>query len=327
MRSPLATRRALFSRRGIIQGAAERLLAGTAVMLGAATLAFAALQLVPGDTVAVLLGPTTTASPEIRQQIRTEFGFDQPVPVRYARYVGNLLHGDLGSSYQLQQPVSKLINDQIWPTVQLTVAAVALAVVIAVVSAVVTAGRRPALRATATAWELVALSTPPHWLGIMLLTVFSFQLRIFPVAGAQSLSSLVLPAVTLALSVAGVLGQVLREGLEAALEQPFVVTARSRGLSQSAVRLRHAFRHAATPLLTLAGWLTGTLLGGTVVIETVFSRPGIGSLTMQAVTSRDLPVVLGVVLLSAFAVVLIFTVVDLLHLVIDPRLRTTEAAL
>ncbi|WP_284346946.1 ABC transporter permease [Frankia sp. Cppng1_Ct_nod] len=311
----------------MLRSAAKRFAAGATVMLGSATLAFTALQLVPGDPVAVLLGPTTSASPQVRAQIRTEYGFDRPVPVRFAHYLGDLVRGDLGTSYQLQQPVTKLINDQLWPTVQLVAAAVALAVVIAVVSAMTTAGRRPSLRAAATVWELVALSTPPFWLGIMLLTVFSFRLRIFPVAGAQSVSSLVLPAVTLALSVAGVLAQVLREGLEAALAQPFVVTARARGLSRTAVRVRHAFRHAAAPVLTLTGWLTGTLLGGAVLIETVFARPGIGSLTLQAVTSRDLPVVMGVVLLSAFAVVLIFTVVDLLHLAIDPRLRTAAAAI
>lgn len=314
-------------RRGrlLLRAAGRRLARAVAVVLGAATLAFAALQLLPGDPVAVMLGPSTSASPQVREQIRADFGFDEPLPTRYLNYLGHLVTGDLGRSYQLQQPVTALIGEQVWPTVQLVTASVTLAVVIAVVSAVLTAGRRSALRTVVTLVELVALSTPQFWLGIVLLTVFSFRLNVFPVAGAQGLTALVLPAVTLALPVAGVLAQVLREGIETALEQPFVVAARARGRSRVGVRLRHAVRHAAAPLLTLTGWVTGSLLGGAVLVETVFGRPGLGSLTLQAVTSRDMPVVLGVVLLSATVVAVVFILVDLAHLALDPRLRTAAA--
>ncbi|MER6178449.1 ABC transporter permease [Streptosporangium sp. NPDC001681] len=300
---------------------AKRLGAGLAVLYGAATLAFVALQLIPGDPVATLLGPATTASAEVRQHIRAEFGFDRPVLIQYLGYLGKVVTGDLGSSYQLQRPVWQLIGDQLGATVQLAAAAIALAVLIALVSAVATAGRRRGVRAAATAWELVAVSLPSYWLGILLLTAFSFQLRLFPVIGAQDLAALVLPALTLALPIAGVLAQVLREGLETALAQPFAITARARGLGQTAVRLRHALRHAAVPLATLTGWLVGTLLGGAVLVETVFGRSGIGALTLQAVGNKDMPVVMGVVLLSAFVFVLISTVVDLLYALIDPRLR------
>lgn len=308
--------------RKIAAAVGRRLAAAAAVMLGAATTAFVALQLLPGDPVAIVLGPSTMASAEVRAQIRTDLGLDEPVVVRYLSYLGRLLQGDLGESYQLQQPVSALIGDQLMPTVQLALAAIVVAVVLAVASAVVTAGRNRALRAVANVWELVTVSMPSFWLGILLLTALSFRIRIFPVAGDEGFSSLVLPAFTLALPVAGILGQVLREGLEAALEQPFVTTARARGLSQTAVRLRHALRHAAVPLVTLSGWLTGTLLGGAVFVEKVFARPGIGALTLQAVSSRDMPVVMGVVLLSALVFVIISTAVDLLYLAIDPRLRT-----
>ncbi|WP_047224357.1 ABC transporter permease subunit [Protofrankia sp. BMG5.30] len=304
----------------LVRGIAVRLAAALAVLFGAATLAFAALQLVPGDPVTVLLGPSTTASAEVRAQIREDFGFDRPVVVQYASYLGHLLRGDLGESYQLQRPVAELIDSQLWPTVQLALAAAVLAVVVAVLSAVTTAGR-PLPRALASAWELLAVSTPSYWLGIVLLTFFSFRLTIFPVAGAEGFASLVLPAITLALPVAGVLAQVLREGLETALAQPFVVTARARGLTRTAVRFRHALRHAAVSLVTLTGWLTGTLLGGAVLVEVVFARPGIGTLTLQAVSNKDMPVVIGVVLISASVFVLISTVVDLAYLAIDPRLR------
>ncbi|MEU7837989.1 MULTISPECIES: ABC transporter permease [unclassified Nonomuraea] len=310
----------------VLRGVAWRLLGAVTVLLGAATLTFVALQLLPGDRVSRLLGPMTSASPAVRAQISRDYGLDQPVLVQYTRYLGNLVHGDLGVSYQLQQPVITLIARQLWPTVQLALAALALALLIATISAIATAGRRPRLRALASAAELVTVSTPSFWVGILLLTFFSFHLGLFPVVGSDGLSSLVLPALTLALSLAGVLSQVLREGLETALEQPFVVTARARGLSQTAVRLRHAFRHAAVPLVTLTGWLTGTLLGGVVPAETVFGRPGLGTLVLQAVTSGDMPVVMAVVLLSALVFVVVSTVVDLLYLVIDPRLRSAEAA-
>ncbi|MFE2045078.1 ABC transporter permease [Streptomyces sp. NPDC059477] len=300
-----------------------RLGSALAVMVGAATLAFLALRMIPGDPVSVLLGPSNAGSPEVRAEIRREYGFDLPVAEQYVRYLGRLVQGDLGESYQLQRPVWELIGDQLVPTVQLALAALVLAVVLAVLSAVATAGRRPALRAVASVWELIAASTPSYWVGIVLLTVLSFQFPVFPVAGADGFAALVLPAVTLALPLTGVLAQVLREGLEAALAQPFVVTARSRGVGQSAVRVRHALRHAAVPLLTLAGWLTGSLIGGAVLVETVFGRPGIGSLVLQAVTAKDMPVVIGVVLLSAFVFVVISTVVELLYPVIDPRLRSS----
>ncbi|KJE19779.1 ABC-type dipeptide/oligopeptide/nickel transport system, permease component [Frankia torreyi] len=307
--------------RGVAAAVGRRVAAAAAVMLGAATTAFIALHLLPGDPVAIILGPSTMASPEVRAQIRLDLGLDQPLIMQYLRYLGRLLQGDLGDSYQLQQPVSALIGDQLRPTVELALAAIVVAVVLAVASAVATAGRRPGLRALANLWELVAVSTPSFWLGILLLTAFSFRVELFPVAGADGFSALVLPALTLGLPVAGILGQVLREGLETALEQPFATTARARGLSQTAVRLRHALRHAAVPLVTLSGWLTGTLLGGAVLVEKVFARPGIGALTLQAVSSRDMPVVMGVVLLSALVFVVISTAVDLLYLAIDPRLR------
>jgi peptide/nickel transport system permease protein len=291
-----------------------------AVVWGAATVAFGALQLVPGDPVSVLLGPSNTASPAVRAEITREYGFDRPVWDQYLRYLGQLVHGDLGQSYQLRRPVSALIGGQLQPTAQLALSALLIAVVVALVSAVTTCGR-PWPRRVASAAELVAVSSPSYWTGIVLLTVFSFHLHVFPVASAQSLSALVLPAITLGLPVAGTLAQVLREGLEAALAEPFAVTVRARGLSRTALVVRHALRHAAIPLVALTGWLTGALLGGTVLVETVFGRPGIGSLALQAVNSRDMPVVMGVVLLSALVFLAISTVVDLLYSVLDPRLR------
>ncbi|MER5867400.1 ABC transporter permease [Kitasatospora sp. NPDC002040] len=307
---------------GVLRRLFVRLLGALAVLIGAATVAFAALQLVPGDPVTVMLGPGSAATPEVKAEIRATYGLDQPVAVQYLHYLGRLLTGDLGESYQLQRPVAGLIADQLGSTVQLALAALVLAVVLALVAATATAGRRPALRGVSSLLELLAVSSPSYWIGILLLTAFSFQLRIFPVAGDQDLSALVLPAVTLALPLTGVLTQVLREGLETTLGQPFVLTARSRGLAPAAVLLRHALRHTTGPVATLTGWLTGSLLGGAVLVETVFGRPGIGALSLQGAVNKDMPLVIGLVLLSALVFVLISTLVDLLHVAADPRLRS-----
>jgi len=305
----------------VLRAVGRRLLAVAGVLLGAATLAFGALQLIPGDPVSVLLGPSTQASPRVRAEITHDYGFDQPLLVQYGHFMGRLARGDLGISYQLQRPVSDLIAEQVRPTVELAAAAIVLAIVLAIVFAVATAGRRSLGRTLAIGWELLAASTPSYWVGLLLLTALSFQAHIFPVSGDDGLRALVLPGLTLALPLAGVLGQVLREGLDAALAQPHVVSAQARGTGVVALRLRHALRHATLPLVTLAGWLIGALLGGAVVVETVFGRPGIGALALSAVSSRDMPVVTGVVLLSATVFVTISTVVDLLYPVLDPRLR------
>ncbi|ONH23491.1 ABC transporter permease [Pseudofrankia asymbiotica] len=305
-----------------LRAVAIRVASALAVMLGAATVAFAALALLPGDPVSRLLGPMTTASPAVREQIREDYGFDRPLVAQYGHYLGQLARGRLGESYQLQQPVSALLRDSLWPTAQLALAALAFALLVSTAIAVSTAGRRPWLRAAASLGEFTAVSVPPFWLGILLLTLLSFRFQIFPVAGANGSLALVLPALTLALPIIGVLSQVLREGLERALREPFVVTARARGLSQTAVRARHALRHAALPLVTLTGWLTGNLLGGAVPVESVFGRPGVGSLVLAAVQDGDMPVVMAVVVLSALVFVVLSTVVDLVYVVVDPRLRT-----
>ncbi|MFD9942731.1 ABC transporter permease [Nonomuraea sp. NPDC059023] len=298
----------------------KRLGTGLAVLWAAATASYVALLLAPGDTVDILVGdgPDT---PEIRTRIITEWGLDRPEFVQYLAYLWRLLHGDLGRSYQSQRGVGEILATQVGPTAQLTLAAAGTGVALAGIIAIVTAGRGRWLRGAASAAELVSVSVPPFLIGIVLLSVFSFTLGWFPVSGAQGPQALVLPALALGLPVAGVLGQVLRGGLERALEQPFAVTARARGLTERALVARHALRHALIPALTLAGWFTGTLLGGAVITEVLFGRPGLGQVAMQAVTGRDMPVVMAVVLLSAVVYVTISTLLDLAYRVIDPRIR------
>lgn len=289
------------------------------VLWGAATLAFFALRVIPGDPVDVMLGPLSQVSAQGREALRAELGLDQPVLVQYVTYLGQLLRGDLGESYQLRMPVAEVLGRQLGATLQLTALALLIAVVLALSVAMLARGRTS--RGIVATVELVVLSSPVFWIGLVLLSVFAFGLGWFPVSGARNPATLVLPAVTLALPVAALLGQVLRDGIESAERAPFALTVRARGASHARLTARHTLRHGAAGALTLTAYLVGSLLGGAVLVETVFARPGIGRVALAAITNRDLPVVSGVILLSAAAFVLVNIMVDLLHPVIDPRLR------
>lgn len=299
---------------------ARRLALAVLVIFGAATATFVALHLVRGDPVLTMLGGTSP-TPEALAQIRHDTGYDRSLPVQYGLFLGRLLRGDLGTSYQLPQPVARLVSSQLVATVGLAVAGFVLALAVAVPLAVATAGRRRVWRGLSRTLELIAISSPSFWVGELLLAVFSFRWHLFPAAGGGSWRGLALPAVTLALSLVGTFTQVLRVSLERVLEEPFVLSSRARGTAEAAVRWRHALRHALVPLITLSGWTVGALLSGAVVVETVFSRQGLGQLLAQAITARDLPVVTGVVVLSTVVFTVLSLLVDGLCLLVDPRLR------
>lgn len=309
-------------RRPVVRGLLRRAGIIVSVLWGAATIAFAALQAIPGDPVDILAGGQNVVDAEQRAVVRAQYGLDRPVVVQYGLYLANAFTGDLGESYLYRAPVTAVLADAVAPTVQLAVAAVALAGSAAVVVATATAGRRRWLRSVAAGTELVILASPVYWIGIVLLGVFSFGLGWFPVTGSEGFASLVLPAVTLALPLAAILAQVLRDGLEETLEQPFALTVRTRGVGETALRWRHGIRHSLLAVSTLTGTLLASVLGGSVLTETVFGRAGIGRVLLQAVGSRDMPLILGVVMLAALTFVVINLVVDALYLVIDPRLRS-----
>jgi peptide/nickel transport system permease protein len=301
-----------------------RLLTGVLVMWLAATAAFVAIHALPGRIEDVLAGDL--AYPGLREAIAAQWGLDRSLLWQYGQFLLRLGHADLGTSFVMQQPVSDVLRSQLLPTAELAGSAGLLAIALAILIATLTSGSASRQGAWATriasVLELTFTSIPVFWLGMLLLIAFSFQLRIFPVSGASNWRSLVLPAVTLALPTAGILSQVMREALEAALEKPFVTTIRSRGVGELALRFRHVLRHALLPVVTLGGWLIGSLLGGAVITERMFGRPGIGSVTLHAVTAQDVPVVLAVVLLAAFVHVVISTLLDVAYLFIDPRLRS-----
>lgn len=302
-----------------------RLLTGLLVLWLAASAAFVAIHALPGRIEDVLAGDLSY--PGLRESIAAQWGLDHSLPWQYGRFLLRLAHGDLGISFVMQQPVLAVLGSQLWPTVQLAAAAGVLAIVLALVVATSTAGFSGGAGAwasrIASTLELAFTSTPVFWLGMLLLIAFSFHWRLFPVSGAAGWCALVLPAVTLALPTAGVLSQVMREALETTLDKPFVMTVRARGVSEAALRVRHVLRHALLPVVTLGGWLIGGLLGGAVITEKMFGRPGIGSVTLAAVTSQDVPVVLAVVLLAAFVHVVMSTLLDVAYLFIDPRLRNS----
>lgn len=300
----------------------QRLLSGALVLWAAVTLSFISVYLAPGDIVSLLMGEQVQ-TPAIEAAIRAEWGLDQPLYMQYLHYLWRVIHGDFGRSYMLNTDVSSLVLSQLWPTLKLTGLALVVSLVFAVLMAVTTAHRRWGQRVAGSV-ELVLASTPSFWLGIVLLFIFSFTLRWFPVAGDRSFSSLVLPALSLGLSQGAVVSQVLRRGLEDALDEPFVLTLRAWGLGNATIRLRHALRHAALPAVTLTGWLIGGLLSGAVITEQVFGRPGLGKITVDAVLGKDLPVVLAVAIFSALVYVVLSTLVDVLYLFIDPRLRDTD---
>lgn len=314
--SPVRTRRALPWRR--VLGRAGVVVA---VLWGAATIAFIAVKLIPGDPVAILAGGENIVDAAQREEIRAKFGLDQPLWVQYLQYLGRALTGDFGDSYTYRRPVIEVLGEALGPTSQLATTAVLLAVALALASALLTAGRRSVWRSAAATAELLILSTPVYWIGIFLLAVFSFQLGWFPVIGNDGFKSLVLPAITLSLPIAALLSQVLRDGLEESLEQPFTLTARARGISELRVRLSHSLRHALLAVSTLTGTLLASVLGGSILTETVFGRYGLGSVTIAAIGGRDMPLVLGIVIFSALLFLIVSLIVDALYLVIDPRIR------
>lgn len=300
------------------------LVASVAIVLwGAATVAFLAFRVIPGDPVSVMLGPLAQVSEQVKDGIRAELGLDRPLFEQYVTFVGQLARGDLGESYQLRMPVTEVIGRQLGATLQLSVSALLIAVVIALAVAVLVRGE--AARTIAAGVELVVLSSPVFWIGLVLLSVFAFGLGWFPVSGARNPATLVLPAITLALPVAALLSQVLRDGLVQAERMPFAETVRARGAGPAWFTLRHGLRHGAASAITLAAYLTGSVLGGAVLVETVFARPGLGRVTLAAISDRDLPVLTGIILLSATVFVVVNLIVELVHPLIDPRIGAARS--
>ncbi|MDQ3811442.1 MAG: ABC transporter permease [Chloroflexota bacterium] len=306
----------------------RRLLAAIPVMVMVATAVFLLLFLTPGDPAAVILGPDAKA--EQVAELRARLGLDQPVHVQLVNWYVRLLRGDLGRSIFENRPVTEAIMSRAEPTLLLTTLATLVAVTLGLSMGLIAALRRGRWQDTGA--MLVAIggvSMPTFWLGLNLIFVFGVLLGWLPVAGYQppssglweSLRYLILPAVTLGLFQAALLARLTRSMMLETLGDDYVRTARAKGLAEQAVVVRHAFRNAAIPLLTVIGLIFAALMGGAVITEQVFNIPGGGRMLIQAVARRDYPVVQGVVMIVAGLYVLINLIVDVLYGYLDPRLR------
>jgi peptide/nickel transport system permease protein len=308
------------------QTVAKKLVGAIVVLWAAATLCFFLQELSPGDKALAVLGGGGAKPTEAQiKNVNEKYGFNDPVLVRYGDFISNLATGDLGDSYQYKQPVTTVIKEQVGPTLVLIFASTALAWVIALAVTLTSAGRGRLRSSLGSGFEAFFAGLPQYWLGLVLLVIFAFELGWFPVTGGTSPVALFLPALTLALPLAGFLGQVTRDEFERGLKQPFAISARTRGASESEVRRRHVLRHALLPGVTLTGWAIGATISGAVLIEVIYARPGIGQVLVKAVSNQDLPVVVGITLLVALIYVVVNLLVDLAYVIVDPRLRTARA--
>jgi peptide/nickel transport system permease protein len=303
----------------------RRILLAVALLLAVGTIVFFLQQAVPGDpAVAILGGRSAHPTQEAIDAVTAEYGFDRPLLAQYLTFLAGLVRLDFGNSYTLKQPVLDVIATQIGPTLALTLTALVLAWVLSIASVLLTAGR-PRWGRFGSALETIAAGLPQFWLGLVLLLVFAVRLQWFPVIGS-GLLGLVLPALTLAIPLAGSLGQVTRDEFEDRLRSPFVLSARSRGVSEREIRAKSVLRHAALPGIALSGWGLGSLISGAVIVEIIFARQGIGQVLVTAVNAQDLPLVIGITFVVALAYVVANLLTDIAYVAVDPRLRTSIGA-
>jgi peptide/nickel transport system permease protein len=306
----------------------RRVLAVVPVMFVVVTVVFLMIHLIPGDPVAVILGPDATVAQ--MEATRAQLGLDRPLPEQLLSFYGRVLRGDLGRSYFLDRPVTQALWERAEPTAVLTLSALLVAIVIGVPSGLIAGARRGSLWDRALmVGALLGVCIPGFWLSLNFIYLFAVQLQWLPAGGYTSvfvdpwaaMRYMVLPAVSLGFNQSALIARIARSCMLEVLQQDYIRTARAKGLREGAVVLRHAFRNAMVPVVTVIGITTAILIGGAVVTEIVFNIPGLGRLIISAILRRDYPVVQGVVLVTAAAYVLINLVVDVLYVLIDPRIR------
>lgn len=311
---------------------ARRLAALVPVLIGVSIVIFLLMHLAPGDVTTTLLGPQATEADRVA--LRVTLGLDQPVPVQYARWVARVAEGDFGTSIATTRPVAALILPRFLNTLLLTAASLALAMVIGYGAGLVAALRtRSILDRLLTGMTLLLGSTPPFWLGLVLVLFFALRLHWLPVSGMTDMAGdggvldvarhLVLPTVTTALGPAAIITRLVRSSVLEAMGRPHVRVARAKGLSRAALLRRHVILNALPPIMTITGLQLGYLLGGALFSEVVFAWPGLGSLLYDSITARDTPVVQAATLLIALLFVIVNILVDLVNAALDPRLKET----
>lgn len=298
----------------------KRFLLAVPVLLVTALLVFLALHLSPGDPVDVIVGPI--APQEVRDRVRTKLGLDKPLPVQFVIYMGNVVQGDLGQSILSRRPVSQLIREKLPITAELGVAAFTITYLLSVPLGTIAAlNRNSFFDWFSMVLALIGVSMPGFWLGLILIYAFSVNLRWLPPTGYTSLKHLILPALALGLPRVGRVARITRSSLLEVIEQDYIRTARAKGLMERAVVFRHALRNSLIPIVSLMGLDLGYIVGGSVVIESIFARAGIGNMMIRAIYSRDFPILQGGMFVLALAIILGNIIADLTYVVIDPRIR------
>jgi ABC-type dipeptide/oligopeptide/nickel transport system permease component len=289
-------------------------------VLGVTLATFLMLHLTPGDPVTIMLGEFASATDVTR--LRTELGLDRPLIVQYLKYLGRIVQGDLGNSIRSRRPVVEEIVERLPPTLELALAAQVLATIVGVLAGVTAAtARHPAVDSAVVAFTLLGLSMPTFWSGLLFILLFSLTLGWLPITESGGVRALILPAVTLAAPAAAVMARISRASVLDVLRQDYIRTARAKGLSERLVVYQHALRNALIPIVTIAGLQFAGLVAGAVIVESVFSRPGLGRLAVTAILSRDFPLAQGIVLIVATMYVFVNLGVDIAYGVLDPRIR------
>jgi len=298
----------------------RRLIRSVLVLLGTTVVIFATIRVMPGDPARLML-PVDATNEDV-ERFREKMGFNEPVYQQYASYLRGVLTGDLGRSMRYRRPVLELVLERLPATFELAGVASFLAVLFAVPAGIISAIKRDSIYDNAFMFLSVsAQSVPIFWLGIVMILLFSVQLHWLPTSGRGSLRQLIMPSIALATYITALLARLTRSCMLEVLTQDYVRTARAKGLRELSVTCRHALKNAVVPIVTVLGLQIGTLLGGSVIIETVFAWPGIGTLAVGAIYNRDYPLVQGTVLVTAVMFVVTNLAVDLLYLYLDPRIR------
>ncbi len=327
----------------------ERVLIAIPIMLGVAIIVFMFMRLTPGDPVDLMMGDSGSVTQEEEEALREEFNLDKPLYVQMGYFLSGMARGDLGNSFTRRQPVADIIWQTLPATIELALAATVLALLIAMPIGIISAVRQySVLDRVAMGGSFLGISMPNFWLGIVLILIFAVKLKMFPVAGridygmelhyttgfyvidsiltgnwpafVSSVKHLFLPAVTLGAAMAAIVARVIRSSMLEVLRQDYVILARAKGLNEFRVVVKHALRNALIPTVTVVGIQIGVLLGGNMIVETVFGWPGLGRLAVDAIFSRDYPLVQGVVMIYALTYVIANLVVDVLYTYINPKI-------
>jgi peptide/nickel transport system permease protein len=311
----------------LIEFAGRRLMQAVPVMVLASQVVFSMLHLVPGDPIDAMLGAAAFQSGGARQdlveRVRQDLGLNDPLPLQYARWALGAAHGDFGSSFVRGRPVGELILERLPSTAQLAAAALVFAVVVGLGLGIIAATHRNTPIDTAVMLvSLGGVSMPTFWLALLLILAFSVVLNWLPATGSGSPEQLILPAIALGYEGVALVARLTRAAMLEALSAQYVTTARSKGLAGRTIVFRHALRNALMPIVTVAGLQAGHLLAGSVIVETVFARQGIGQLAIDAILTNDYPLVQGIILFAAASYVVLNLVTDVSYGYLDPRIRT-----